>query len=105
MGEVGKSIKFVPLRVLIQIEMVEAKAAIKWSLIGEYLFFVTFFIVVTVCTPMNKKTSWEQDGLKGEVRTTRTMAYKYDLKGNWIERIEFLNDSAVRITERVIEYY
>jgi hypothetical protein len=54
---------------------------------------------------MNKKTSWAQDGLKGEVRTTRTMAYKYDLKGNWIERIEFLNDSAVWITERVIEYY
>jgi hypothetical protein len=38
MGEGGKSIKFVPLRVLIQIEMVEAKAAIKWSFIGEYLF-------------------------------------------------------------------
>ena len=31
--------------------------------------------------------------------------YRYDRKGNWIEKIEFLNDKAVKITERQIEYF
>ncbi len=31
--------------------------------------------------------------------------YKYDLKGNWIEKIDFLNGNAIKIIEREIEYY
>ena len=31
--------------------------------------------------------------------------YKYDSNGNWIEKIDCQNDSAVKITEREIEYY
>ena len=31
--------------------------------------------------------------------------YRYDEKGNWIERIDYLNDKAVKIYERQIEYF
>jgi hypothetical protein len=31
--------------------------------------------------------------------------YKYDVKGNWIEQIEYVNDVAVKITERQFEYF
>ena len=31
--------------------------------------------------------------------------YKYDFNDNWIERIEYINDIAVKITERQIVYY
>jgi hypothetical protein len=34
-----------------------------------------------------------------------TYKYRYDEKGNWIERVEYLNDKAVKITEREIEYF
>lgn len=41
----------------------------------------------------------------GSLDKTKTYQYKYDLKNNWIERIEFIDNVAVKIKERQIEYY
>ena len=51
----------------------------------------------------------EVDNYKGEpepVGTTNTKyKYKYDEKGNWIEKIEYVNYIPKKIIEREIEYY
>lgn len=38
-------------------------------------------------------------------KSLQTIQYKYDSQGNWIEMIQFMDDIAINITEREIEYY
>lgn len=43
--------------------------------------------------------------LNNNLKSNFTNNYKYDKKGNWIQRIHFNNDIANRIDEKHIEYY
>lgn len=43
--------------------------------------------------------------LNNKLKSNFTNKYKYDKKGNWIQRIHFNNDIANRIDEKHIEYY
>ena len=43
--------------------------------------------------------------LNNNLKSNFTNNYKYDKKGNWIQRIHFNNDIANRIDEKNIEYY
>lgn len=59
-------------------------------------------------------TQYNKEGLEIEACTYNTEGnldkrksyqYKFDSKGNWIEKISYNGDTAIRITEREIEYY
>lgn len=46
-----------------------------------------------------------QYGLKGNVKERITHRYEYDLEGNWIKDITFVNKKPVSVRVRKIEYY
>ena len=43
--------------------------------------------------------------INDEFETLYKYTYKYDKRGNWIERIKYENNNLKYITERTIEYY
>lgn len=42
---------------------------------------------------------------EGKLNKKTASKYKYDMNGNWIEKIDYESDIATKITERQIEYY
>lgn len=57
---------------------------------------------------LERKYIYIDDKIKKElsgIKRKNFYYYKYDQKGNWIEKIEYENDIPTKITEREIEYY
>jgi hypothetical protein len=50
-----------------------------------------------------EETTWTTEEMTLEMKITYT--YKYDIKGNWIQKVVFENDLPLKIMEREIEYY
>jgi len=43
--------------------------------------------------------------MDGRLEKKSTYEYKYDFKDNWIEKVDYINEKVMKITEREIEYY
>ncbi len=79
------------------------KNILETSLFTESPQFVETETIVKNGVEYTEETTWTTEEMTLEMKITYT--YKYDIKGNWIQKVVFENDLPLKIMEREIEYY
>lgn len=79
------------------------KNILETSFFTESPLLIETELIIEKGVEYTEETTWTTEEMTFEKKTTYT--YKYDIKGNWIKKVEFENDLPLKIMERKIEYY
>lgn len=77
------------------------KNILETSFFTESPLLVDTEVIIKNGVEYTEETIWTTE----EMTLENIVTYKYDIKGNWIKKVEFENDLPLKIIEREIEYY